>query len=103
MPVDAAKASTGQLGFLIVCYLIASVWCGVLAIRGTRSWTKRRDQILGGIAAAVGIGYALYLIVALIRHAGFLPLGFIGLLIPGGMILNAYRYDILGRRRTRRR
>jgi hypothetical protein len=112
MPVDAAKATVAQLVFLIVCYVVVGTWCAVLAIRGTRNWNTFWPRIFGGIAAMATVGYAGYLTVALIRHAGFLPLGLYGLLLPGWVILNAYRREILrifgrrnagGRRPARRR
>jgi hypothetical protein len=112
MPVDAAKATAAQLVFLIICYVVVGGWCAVLAIRGTRSWNTFWPRVFGGITAMATIGYAGYLTVALIRHAGFVPLGFSGVFISSGMILNAYRSDIFrifgwrnkqGRRPARRR
>ncbi len=103
MPLDAADATTGQLVFLIICYGVAGIWCAVLAVVGTRSWTTYTSRVLGAIAATLAISYAIYLTVALVRGAGFLPVGFLGLLVPIGMILNAYRHDLLGRRRGRGR
>jgi hypothetical protein len=101
MPSD--DASNAQLVFLVACYALCGLWCGLLAIRGTRTWNALATRIVGGIVAALSVGYALFLVVVLIRQTGSLPIGFLGLVIPGVMILNAYRHVILGLDPPRRR
>lgn len=92
MPLDGADATGGQLLLLAKLYAVSGVACGALAMTGTRSWRGARARITGGVCAALAVGYAGYLTIVLLRGVGFIPIAWIGLVIPVGMIANSMRH-----------